>query len=198
MTEDDKAKPPSFSERLVAWFRMRRWLVGVLGLISGIAVGMGIPVWQTYWIEQPELSIEINGISRTISPEAAFPADDEVLAVLFRRDRGSRRPYRLIEEGIYGEIVVRRSASKKLDGLDPEIVQVRLEGAKQELKDLPDRIEARKQELNKIDVLTPESIAPSDVARLNRPMRDEVDVAPEMFDPKSGNRNTVFFKNIRG
>lgn len=187
---NDDTNPQSFGKKLQNWLQAHGAVVALVGVLTGVAVGVGIPVWENYWIERPELSVEINAINRTISPDAGFPAEDELLAVILRRERRLIRDVRYVEELTSDGFVVRRAVGRKNEGMSPDLVQAALERAKQELKDLPERIDARKQDKARVDSLTVDTITFADIVRLNRPLSPVIEVDAANFSSRSENRDT--------
>lgn len=196
-----------YRKKALRWLRKRGDIIGIAGVVAGVAIGVGVPVWQNNFVEVPELSIEINGISRKISADAALPSDDEVLSVLFRGSGrfqslfGESGTVRILSEYLENEgSMVRRSLGRNRKGYKPEVVQVALEQAKEELKGLPDRIDSRQQEQAKVDILTFETITHADVRRLNRPISPEVNVTQVMFERNASDRqnNQSYFNRIMG
>src|SRR5262245_42392287 len=58
-------------------------VLGTLTLISGIAVGVGVPLWQHFWVQRPILSIEMNSVRRE-SPSCNISIDEVPEFALFK------------------------------------------------------------------------------------------------------------------
>ena len=69
-------------QRVQAWSKTHGALIGLLGLLSGAALGIGVPVWQIYWVDTPRLGVEIYAIERQVLADARISADDDALTVL--------------------------------------------------------------------------------------------------------------------
>ncbi|MCE9687449.1 hypothetical protein LZP73_14770 [Shewanella sp. AS16] len=181
-------------------FTKEHW-IGIAGIIVGLLLAFLVPYWQTYWVETPQLSIEINSISREISSEAGITSQDyPELGVLDTRSFGSSSGtfFRLLgEDGSFA----RRIESGRKDLVSPETLRERLEYTKEELKSLPDRIDSAKTKLEEVKQITPTSLTLQKIARLNAPLLDEVgedEFDASVFKQKRENvdQNIIYFKNI--
>ena len=164
------------------WAKAHGALTGLIGLITGTALGLLIPLWQTYWVETPRLNVEIYAIDRLVAPDARLPEDD-TLAVLTRsgirffRESASFRFF-----GEDGPII---GSTKQPPGFTPDEADTMLALAKTELRDLPERIEERQKQLQEAESLSPERLTPADVDRLNRPIALEYDMDPVFTAPSA-------------
>jgi hypothetical protein len=166
-----------------AWAKAHGALTGLIGLVTGTALGLVTPLWQTYWVDTPRLNAEIYTIDRLVAPDARLPSDDESISVLM----GAAMPF-FPERGITalgpdGVPVVR--GSKQPPGLTPEQADTFLAFAKGELKNLPQRIEERQKQLQEVESLSVDRITPSDVDRLNFPIEDEFDMTSSFSSPSA-------------
>jgi hypothetical protein len=161
-------------KRLHAWLKARGEVVGLIGLLTGTALGIGIPLWQTYWVDTPRLSVEIYAIDRLVSSDARIPPDDDALAVLRRNVptsiedlMGEQTSTSLFSSSIDAARTIRRN------GYTPKEADDLLSRAKQELRALPDRVDERQRQLRDAESLSPDRLTVADVNRLNGPIGNE-------------------------
>jgi hypothetical protein len=135
----------------------------------GAVVALFIPFWQTYVIQTSRLAVEVNGISRKVSEKAKISLDEHSEFSYLRKMRESDRPrYIMGANGDPKRTYMERSVSlEEIDEL--------LQRAKQELKDIPEKIADRKNDLEKISAFTKESFTKHECNKLNRPLHPEID-----------------------
>jgi hypothetical protein len=64
-----------------------KWnVLGTLTLLSGIIIGLGVPIWQELWLKTPEITVELNGIKQGFADNASvlLGPDDPSLSVIYR------------------------------------------------------------------------------------------------------------------
>jgi hypothetical protein len=64
MSDNNENKTESEKKRIFTGWN----LLGTISLLAAIITGIGVPVWQNYWVDVSELNVEINGISRDVGP----------------------------------------------------------------------------------------------------------------------------------
>jgi hypothetical protein len=154
--------------------------IGVLGIVLGALIAVSVPIWQTYWVESPSLSIEINSVTREISPTAGIILDDHPELKLL--------PDLPVSSGFYafplGTLLGERSSHQKEVRLSPDELRVLLSDLKDELSTLPEKIETQRKDVADVERLTPATLTTREVSKLNRPLPDEVDVETDVFQEK--------------
>lgn len=162
---------PTLSERIrkiQLWSKLHGALIGLLGLVSGAVLGVGTPLWQTYWVETPRLGVEIYAIDRAVQEGARIAADDDALAVL---TGGAQGISNLAESAaLFRALETQGARAVRQGGFSPSDLAERLNAAKAELKLLPQRVEERQRQLRDAEAMAPERIVISDVSRLNAPL----------------------------
>lgn len=135
----------------------------------GAIVALFIPLWQTYIIQKSRLAVEVNGISRKVSEKAKISLDEHSEFAYLRKMREGDRPRFIMgPNGDPKRYYMERSISlEELDEL--------LQRAKQELKDTPEKIADRKNDLEKINAFTKESFTKHECNKLNRPLHPEIE-----------------------
>ncbi|MBD9361452.1 hypothetical protein [Methylomonas fluvii] len=170
--------------------------IAIAGILSGVIVGITIPIWQIYWVERSNLSIEINSINREISSDAGIILNDQAelkLLTPYRAGSDSRNIIRLLGKRIGDE-----SITAKKDRLLPDELKDLLSYAKADLNRLPEKIESFRKEIQGIDLISPESITIREISRLNRPLEQEIEVNVEEFyeKKKAIGENKNYFSTI--
>lgn len=140
----------------------------LISAFIGAVFALFIPLWQTYFVEKSELTVEVNGISRKVSEKAKVSLDEHSEFSYLRKMKEEDRPHFLFGNGVPKKSHLDRAVS--LDELD-ELLQ----RAKQELKDAPEKIAERKADLDKINSFTNESFSKHECNKLNRPLSPEID-----------------------
>ncbi|EGR1860765.1 hypothetical protein D3O62_18695 [Vibrio cholerae] len=163
-------------------FTKDHW-IAIAGIVTGGVIAFGLPYWESYWVQTPQLSIEINSISREISDEAGISVQDHLeLGILKPRvsDELTGSYLSLFEEGLRF-----KGLDRKRKGIvTTEQLRDMLEAAKDELKALPERIENAQEQLDDVKKLKPDSLSIQELVRLNRPLLNEVDVSITEFQDK--------------
>lgn len=149
-------------------------LTPIFSAALGLIVAFAIPLWQTYFLNAPKLEVEISAIRRSVSDDATVILADypELNALSPRRTLVEERWFSThfgSEELDIGRSPGNRSSIKVAD-LDAII-----ERAKQQIKDLPERIEITKKEFEKVQNLTEAALTKTECDRLNIPLNPEIE-----------------------
>lgn len=155
------------------WLKRHGELVGLAGLVSGAALGVGIPIWQTYWVDTPKLSVEIYSIDRQISPDARIPADDDSISVLARTSSILSLEDRFSLSGDSSALLTTQARAIGRSGYTAKEVTDLVSRARQELKSLPEKVDERQRQLREIETITAERLTTSDISRFNSPIGNE-------------------------
>lgn len=133
--------------------------LGTLTLISAVAIGVGIPIWQNFWVQRPLLSIEMDSITREIAPDTKINIEEYPELALFQ------------------PIIVRMAPRNVNDTNKPRFntsyfVSVSLDDLSdlyelfhRELLDLPSRIDSLNRDLSDIYKMQPVTITADDVIK---------------------------------
>jgi hypothetical protein len=162
-------------KRTQVWAKTHGALTGLLGVTSGALLGAGTPLWQHYWVETPELNLEIYAIERLVASDARLPSEDDALKIL------TPSPRMLFESRLMGGEAIGSFGNRS--GYTAEQADLMLAEAKAEQKDLPDRIEERERQLREVGSLSPERITLNDVLRLNAPINPEFEYTAAFASP---------------
>lgn len=143
------------------WAKSHAALTGLIGLLFGTVLGVGVPIWQNYWVDASKLSVEIYAIERQVPENARIPADDESLTVLSRIP-----PHSSLEERLsQGALRTDRALSR--GGYTPKEAAELLSRAKSELKGLPEKVQERTRQLREVESVSSDKLSLSEVTRLN-------------------------------
>lgn len=135
----------------------------------GALVALFIPLWQTYVIQRSRLAVEVNGISRKVSEKAKVSLDEHSEFSYLRKMREEDRPRFIM--GPNG--APKRSHMERAISLE-ELDEL-LQRAKQELKDTPEKITDRKNDLEKISAFNKDTFTKHECNKINRPLHPEID-----------------------
>jgi len=130
-----------------------------------------IPVWQTFFLNAPKLEVEISAIMRSLSQSATIPINDYSELEILKLFANPSPRYRLLTDDDLEE-------RELTSGLKIERTEALLNRARQQLRDLPDQIEERRKETEKVQALSPSTFTRYECERFNQPLPDEVE-----FDP---------------
>ncbi|EJU9974511.1 hypothetical protein ACRRGR_004807 [Vibrio alginolyticus] len=124
-------------------------LFGTLTLLVSLGVGFGVPAWKEYYVDTSDLSVELNGISRDISPEVGISLNSHSdLALLQRENETSSIDYNL--RYLFSDQEVAREDGfinlKELEKLSERLNQLRAT--------LPERIKDAKFTIAAINAIT--------------------------------------------
>ncbi|WP_144206849.1 hypothetical protein [Shewanella donghaensis] len=140
----------------------------IFAAVLGASIALLVPIWQTYVIQRSKLAIEVNGISRKVSDKAKVSLDEHSELSYLRKMKEEDTPRFVFMNG--GPKRTSQDRSVTLDELE-ELLQ----RAKQELKDFPEKIADRKNDLEKLSVFTPDNFSKHECNKLNRPLQTEID-----------------------
>ena len=178
-------------KRISKWSR-DHWLA-ISGVIAGSIIAVSVPIWETYYVDQSSLSIEINSIKREVSPSAGVTLENYPELKLLR-DYTSERGRRL--RVVNGRVI----RTTQQDALSPEELKNALSEAKKEIELLPEKIESQRQDLAEVELLSPELLTERKLRKLNRRLEEEVDIVIDTFAQNrkavTGNKN--YFNAIIG
>ena len=173
--------------------------LGTLTLISGVAIGIGVPVWQDRWVQRPVVSIEMNSIKREISAQAKIILDEypELLvlrsaALNLARQRQGYPPYALSTTSPV--LVSTLSSNQNIISLD-ELSEI-VAAVKREATDLPGRIDEAQKALESVRILKAEDMTVTALTRLNITLISEIDLDSRELNERRQNisANTGRFK----
>lgn len=167
------------------WLKRHGELTGLAGLISGAALGVGIPIWQNYWVDTPKLSVEIYSIDRQISADARIPADDDAISVLTRTSSVPSSGDRVSLLGDSPILFTTQGRAIGRNGFTAKEVTDLVSRARQELKSLPEKVDERQRQLREVESITAERLASSDISRLNAPIVNEFQGNPLLISQPS-------------
>jgi hypothetical protein len=157
----------------------------------GLFVAFAIPIWQALFFNVPKLAIEISAITRSVSEFAAISIDDYPELEVLQADRETPSypllfPHFIVDDADGPTTAVReREPSSGFKIRDVERLVAR---AKQQLKDLPEQINERRKEVDRLKSLTPNTFTKYDCEQLNRPLSPEVEFDA---DDKEGNLSSL-------
>ncbi|PTQ04149.1 hypothetical protein [Vibrio sp. ZF 223] len=140
----------------------------LISAIVGAVVALLIPIWQTYFVQKSKLTLEVNGINRKVSDKAKLSLDEYSELSYLKKVRQNDFPSLIFSNGF-----PKRPHQDKSISLD-ELLEL-LERAKQELKEFPDKLSERKNDLEKISSYAPETFTKHECNKLNRRLDPEVD-----------------------
>jgi hypothetical protein len=148
-------------------------LIPLISAVIGLVVAFSIPVWQTYFVNAPKLSVDINAIKRTVSDSAVTSIDDdpELSPLKPLKDTVSYYP----SEDVFLDMVNRERPKSTMNGYTLSELEDMLARAKQRLRDLPTQIEERKKDLDTVKSFTPATLSKYECEKLNRPLNPEVE-----------------------
>lgn len=176
------------------FFTRNSWAIGVLGLVAGLVTGIGVPLWKSYWVETPSLSVEINAISREVSKSVRITLEDySEFAFLATGGR------RLVESEDFNLLRWRDQVSSAgVTGVTLEQLGRLIENAKREAKELPNTIPERKRQLAEVEALNEEQLNLQKARQLNVPLSQEVNFAPTDLERKRENVlvNKSYFRDL--
>lgn len=139
----------------------------IFSAIAGALSGLVIPFWQTYFVNRSRLTLEISSISRKVSKKSEIYLDEHSeFSVLKQMSGDDQRLLFLMNEN---NQIRKNSRGVSIEKLDELFLR-----SKQELKDLPGKIEERKTGLGKVQACRVDSFSEYDCAVFNRPIRPEV------------------------
>lgn len=140
----------------------------------GLFIAFAIPIWQTLFFNVPKLEVEISSIRRSVSEGATIALDDHAELSVLKPERDSGRPYPFIIEDDGSPMFLRRPGSQS-SGLKLKVVDALLERAKQQLKDLPEQVNERRRDIERLQSLSVSTFTKFECEQLNRPLSDEVE-----------------------
>jgi hypothetical protein len=179
-------------------FQFGVW-IPIATFVSGVVIGFGVPVWQNYWVERPELIIELSSIARNIAEDATIDYTAYSELNFLKPDIS-----RLHRQG-YLAFYVRHSESMEATRKRIKKGQVKIEeleealiAAKTKLKTLPDQLKDRKAQLIEAKALTPKTVTVQKLTELNRPTGIDVSFKVSEFEQKKDSlvENEYYFKNL--
>lgn len=150
MSIESKDKKNSF---FIGWN-----LLGTVSLIIAILTGVGIPVWQNYWVNVSNLKVEINSISRDVEPNIGIRLNSHIDLKLLLNEaeteaqRGIKFRKYISDSDYFDEYL--NVKTKKLNKNDLETLISNLKIVKE---NLPGKIDSTKELINKVENLTTEN-----------------------------------------
>jgi len=149
MTEDKTEQSPERKKSVFTGWN----LFGTISLLAALITGIGVPIWKTYWVDVSELSVEINGISRTIGPNIGIRLNSHpdlgVLLKEAKKQEGIGRFRNNDDTGLdykYLKVGVRLINKDNLLGL--------LSYLKDQKESLPDQIKKKNKTISEINSVT--------------------------------------------
>lgn len=140
----------------------------LLSALIGAAVALAIPIWQTYFVQKSKLTLEINGINRKVSDKAKLSLDEHSELSYLKKLKQDAFPAFFLNDMLPQKPFMDKSIS-----LD-ELVEL-LERAKQELKDFPEKLSERKNDLEKVNSFSTDTFSKHECNKLNRRLNPEID-----------------------
>lgn len=152
---------------------LRPSIVPLVSAVIGLFVAFAIPVWQALFLNVPKLSVEISSIKRTVSDSAVVSLEDyPELGVL--KPLVQQEPFFFTDDGDAPATLKDPFRRKKISEVEDLLAR-----AKQQLRDLPEQIEERRKDSDKVAALRPSEFTKFDSDRLNHPLAPEIDYDPD-------------------
>ncbi len=161
--------------------------IQLIGIAFSSLIGIGIPIWREYFVTKSKLSIEISSISRTISDAVKISIEEypEFNSLDNKESELLLERFAILTRTIDNNPTKRKS--KK--GITVERLEELFENVEQEFKSLPQKIEEKEKEVEKLNQIEGDSFSETEAKRLNSPIFPEVDFSPVDFsEPESRNR----------
>jgi hypothetical protein len=178
-------------------FSLISLLIGIVGIITGVV----IPLWQTYWIQTPFLSVELSSINRIIAKDASIPKNRYVELAIFEspvsdnpcemsaRFYPSYRPTSQIDERskFFSDEILTHEEMKKL-----------LTIVKKEIKQLPEQISSLQRALEDFSALTAKDLTLYKIRMLNEPILLNINFNFREFEEKTSahTRDEMYFQSL--
>jgi hypothetical protein len=141
-------------------------IVPLVSAVLGLLVAFSVPLWQALFVNAPKLSVEITAIKRIVSNAAIVSIEDDPELLPLRDPTTRPPPWEPPSE--------RRPTLSNLEEL--------LLRAQQRMEELPNQIEERRKEMERVNALTPTALSKYEAAQLNAPLHPEIEFdvgAPE-------------------
>lgn len=139
----------------------------------GLFIAFALPIWQTLFFNVPKLEVEISSIKRSVSEGATIALDDHAELGVLRPTRESG-PYPFVfDEDGGGPVYLRGQGASS--GFKLKEIDALLERAKQQLKDLPEQVNERRRDIERLQAMTVATFTRFECEQLNRPLPDEVE-----------------------
>lgn len=140
----------------------------------GLFIAFAIPIWQALFFNVPKLEVEISSIRRSVSEGATISLDDHAELSVLRPSRDSGPfPFVMDEDG--GGPVFIRGGNSGPTGFKLKEIDTLLARAKQQLKDLPEQVNERRRDIERLQALSVATLTRFECEQLNRPLPDEVE-----------------------
>ena len=141
----------------------------------GLFVAFAIPIWQALFFNVPKLEVEISSIKRSVSEGATISLNDHAeLSVLKPERDAGPYPFAFVEDG--EPMFIRSSGSRSTpSGEKLKVIDALLERAKQQIKDLPEQINERRRDFERLQSLAVGTFTRFECEQFNRPLPDEVE-----------------------
>ncbi|MDG4603138.1 MAG: hypothetical protein P9C48_12475 [Defluviicoccus sp.] len=162
-------------------------IVPLLSAGIGLFIAFAIPIWQALFFNAPKLEVEISSIKRSVSEGATISLDDHAELSVLKPDRDSSPFFPWVLEDDGNPRIIRSTGSTS-SGQKLTTVDALLERAKQQLKDLPEQINERRRDIERLQSLTVSTFTRFECEQFNRPLPDEVEFDPE---DKEGTLNAL-------
>lgn len=151
---------------------------------TGIIIGFGVPLWQSHWVDIPELSIEVTSITRHIPPAATIDYEnDPELTILAPRSSIDNRDSRLIifkdQLGRAGRVRRLQRGLVTFDELDQVITILR-----ERLERLPDDLKDQERARDELTGLSAGTASVAGLSQIN-------DVFPRTLENRIMFRTTI-------
>lgn len=165
---------------------IRPSIVPLVSAIIGLFVAFAIPIWQALFFNAPSLSVEISSIKRTVGDSAVVSLEDSPeLSVLKPLAKNKTTIFFSPDGADTSTPIPDGFRAKKISEVEELLAR-----AKQQIRDLPEQIEERRKDVEKVTAFKPSEFTKYDSNRLNQPLYPEID-----FEPENKEKTLVAFKD---
>jgi hypothetical protein len=181
-------------------------VIGTLTLISGIAVGVGVPVWQNFWVQRPILSIEMNSLRREIPENVTISLEEVPEFALWKSRLRNEREFVFTSVG-FGLPVAGSTTQSRRSRFAPAALTVSLDdltdllaASKREQQDLPPRVEQAQKDLDQVKNMKHDEMTYQTLVRLNGPLLRAVNLssaAEHAQKIQNISANSDYFENLK-
>lgn len=143
----------------------------LMAALVGAFVALLIPLWKTYVINKANLQLEINGISRKVSEKTTISLDDHSEFSYLKSLNKTESPFPFMDRAGKKDQQGRMVNIEKLGDL--------IDRARQDLKDLPEKISDKKSEIEKVAQYSADTFTKRECDKLNSPFYPEIEYDSE-------------------
>ncbi|QBE65743.1 hypothetical protein [Pseudoduganella lutea] len=159
--------------KIQVWLKAHGEIVALLGLVTGTAIAIGIPIWQTYWLDTPQLAVEIYAIDRSVASDVQLPLEDEELKILAVRQNRF-----LSQELLFQSLSPAQNNRSNSTVSYSKAADLALSALKQERKSLPEKIEERNEAIKELENLTAANTTSTVLNRFSARINQHMELGP--------------------